>query len=165
MDLQSFYNTNKQKLIYDLKDIPTNILNFRKANRKLTATERMVSSFLQDCVRYKLIKGCSTQEIVKIGKTGNFIIVDFYIKDPAVVIEVDGPEHNVPRDAKRDKALLKLFGIKVLRVTNKDVEENNKATREVLLAGILAEKGLSPLQCSATIKKYWSTKDAEKNTL
>lgn len=163
--MKSFYETNKRKLIYDLKDIPEGIIKFRKANRKLTSTERMVSVFLQDCVRYQLIQGCSTQEIIKIGKIGNFIIVDFYIKEPSIVIEVDGPEHSPQRDAKRDKALNKLFGIKVLRVKNKDVEENNKKAREFLLRGILSEKGLSPRQCSSAIKKYWITKDSEKNTL
>lgn len=165
MDLQSFYSANKQKLIYDLKDIPTNILNFRKANRKLTATERMVSVFLQDCVRYQLIQGCVTQQIIKIGKTGNFIIVDFYIKDPNIIIEVDGPEHGSMRDAKRDKAILKLFGIKVLRVTNKNVEEDNKGARELLLSGILAKKGLAPKQITSEINKYWVSKEGEKNTL
>jgi|ERR1035437_914985 very-short-patch-repair endonuclease len=165
MNLQAFYNTNKQKLIYDLKDIPASILNFRKANRKLTATERMVSSFLQDCARYNIIKGCGTQQIIKIGKIGNYIIVDFYIKEPNIIIEVDGPEHGSLRDAKRDKALLKLFGIKVLRVTNKNVEEDNKGAREFLLSGILAEKGLTPTQVTSEIKKYWSSKDSEKNTL
>lgn len=165
MDMHSFYETNKQKLIYDLKDIPVEIIKFRKAHRKLTSIERMVSVFLQDCVRYRFIKGCSTQEIIKIGKLGNFIIVDFYIRDPAVVIEVDGPEHNSQRDAKRDKALLKLFGIKVLRVTNKNVEENNKQMREFLLKGILSAKGLSSRQCSSAIKKYWAAKNSEKNSL
>lgn len=165
MDLTSFYMINKQKLIYDLKDIPPEILKFRKSHRRLTSTERMVSVFLQDCVRYGIIKGCTTQEIIKIGKMGNFIIVDFYIKNPAVVIEVDGPEHNVLRDAKRDKALEKLFGIKVLRVTNADVEERNKQTREFLLKGLLTEKGFTSRQISSAIKKYWVSKDSEKNSL
>jgi very-short-patch-repair endonuclease len=125
----------------------------------------MVSAFLQDCVRYEIIQGCSTQEIIKIGKTGNFIIVDFYIKEPSLVIEVDGPEHNVMRDEKRDKALFKLFGIKVIRVTNKDVEENNKKTREFLLREILSAKDFSSRQIASAIKKYWITKDSERNSL
>lgn len=163
--MKSFYNTNKQKLIYDLKDIPPEISRFRKAHRRLTTIEKMVSVFLQDCIRYQFIQGCTTQQIIKIGKTGNFIIVDFYIKDPALVIEVDGPEHNVLRDAKRDKALLKLFGIKVLRVTNYDVETNNSKTRELLLQGILSAKGYTPRQITSIIKKYWITKNSEKNSL
>ena len=57
---------------------------------------------------------------------GNYI-VDFYIAEWKVVIEVDGIQHQFPenkeKDALRDKYLDDL-GIKVLRFTNIEINDN-----------------------------------------
>ena len=57
---------------------------------------------------------------------GNYI-VDFYIAECKVVIEVDGIQHQFPenkeKDALRDKYLDDL-GIKVLRFTNIEINDN-----------------------------------------
>ena len=54
-------------------------------------------------------------------------IVDFYIAEKKIVIEVDGKQHSVEEDKeadeKRDKDL-SLWGIKVLRYTNESVRHN-----------------------------------------
>ena len=55
----------------------------------------------------------------------NFI-VDFYIAEKKVVIEVDGIQHsaldNLESDKKRDEAL-SVWGITVIRYTNKSINE------------------------------------------
>ena len=59
---------------------------------------------------------------------GNFI-VDFYIASKNIVIEIDGLQHDIPehneKDNERDLELSKL-GIKVLRYTNKSINNNFK---------------------------------------
>lgn len=53
-------------------------------------------------------------------------ILDFYIAKSKLAIEIDGIQHKLPEhkasDEKRDRELM-LYGIKVLRYTNKDVNE------------------------------------------
>ena len=66
---------------------------------------------------------------------GNYII-DFYIDNKQIAIEVDGRQHRLPEhieaDAKRDSEL-KVLGIKVLRYSNKDVNENfNAVCKDIL---------------------------------
>jgi very-short-patch-repair endonuclease len=57
---------------------------------------------------------------------GNYI-VDFYIANPSIVIEIDGSQHgkpeNILKDEERDKTLSEK-GIRVLRYTNSDVNYN-----------------------------------------
>ena len=59
---------------------------------------------------------------------GDFI-VDFYITSKNIVIEIDGLQHTMPehneKDNERDFELSKL-GIKVLRYTNKSINNNFK---------------------------------------
>ena len=54
-------------------------------------------------------------------------IVDFYIAEKKIVIEVDGIQHNAEEnkeaDEKRD-ANLSLWGIKVLRYSNESINKN-----------------------------------------
>ena len=71
----------------------------------------------------------------------NFI-VDFYIAEAKIVIEVDGIQHTLPeherKDAGREMALKK-WGIKVLRYSNKDINTNFKSVEN----DILEKLGLS----------------------
>ena len=59
---------------------------------------------------------------------GNYI-VDFHIASKNIVIEIDGLQHDMPKhnekDSERDFELSKL-GIKVLRYTNKSINNNFK---------------------------------------
>jgi len=54
-------------------------------------------------------------------------IVDFYCHELKLVIEVDGDIHNIPENKEYDENRtfeLEKFELKVLRFTNKDVENN-----------------------------------------
>ena len=66
-------------------------------------------------------------------------IVDFFISSHRIVIEVDGRQHRLPEhieaDAKRDSEL-KSLGIKVLRYSNKDVNENFRAVCKDILKSL-----------------------------
>ena len=69
---------------------------------------------------------------------GNYI-VDFYIASKRVVIEIDGLQHeleeNKAADKERDFQLLNL-GIKVLRYSNNDVNNNFDAVCEDILKNL-----------------------------
>ena len=60
-------------------------------------------------------------------KAINAYIVDFYCHAAKLVIELDGAQHytddGLEQDAQRDKTLA-LYGLKVLRFLNKDVDQN-----------------------------------------
>ena len=63
-------------------------------------------------------------------------IVDFYIAQKKIVIEVDGRQHQLPEheeaDRQRDKEL-SAWGITVLRYTNADIRNNfNSVAKDVL---------------------------------
>ncbi len=63
-------------------------------------------------------------------------IVDFYIAEKKLVIEIDGRQHNLPAhreaDAERDAALSN-WGITVLRYTNNAVRHHFDAVAENIL--------------------------------
>ena len=63
-------------------------------------------------------------------------IVDFYIAEKKIVIEVDGIQHNAEEnkeaDEKRD-ANLSLWGIKVLRYSNESINKNFAQVAEDIL--------------------------------
>ena len=59
---------------------------------------------------------------------GNFI-VDFYCAKAKVVIELDGSQHYEPKQEESDRLrdeYLKNLGIKVLRYSNREINENFK---------------------------------------
>ena len=66
-------------------------------------------------------------------------IVDFYIADKKIVIEVDGLQHESPEhkeaDKKRDEDLAK-WGITVLRYSNDSIRKNFRAVAEDILKNL-----------------------------
>ena len=55
-------------------------------------------------------------------------VVDFYCHEERLVIEVDGPIHRARRAADRERQhLLEATGLRVVRVTNEDVEDDLEA--------------------------------------
>ena len=66
-------------------------------------------------------------------------IVDFYIAEKKIVIEVDGEQHSLPEhkesDAKRDSDLHS-WNIKVLRYSNNDIRNNFNAVAEDILKNL-----------------------------
>ena len=69
---------------------------------------------------------------------GNFI-VDFLISSKMIIIEIDGIQHTLPEheeaDKKRDEELEKL-GFKILRYTNKDINQNFNSVCDDILNNI-----------------------------
>ena len=78
---------------------------------------------------------------VKRQKIVNGYILDFYISSAHIAIELDGSQHHTPEnleaDKKRDYDLL-LKGIKVLRYSNSDIDNDFYA----VCKNILFELGL-----------------------
>lgn len=65
---------------------------------------------------------------------GNYI-VDFYCSSAKLVIELDGSQHynndiSIKKDIERDKFLKEVFGLKVLRYSNYEVNKNFKGVCE-----------------------------------
>ena len=80
---------------------------------------------------------------------GNYI-VDFYIAEKKIVIELDGRQHlmreHQEADAERDAALA-AWGITVLRYSNNSVRNNFGAVAEDILSHLGLEfKDLKPLK-------------------
>jgi very-short-patch-repair endonuclease len=48
-------------------------------------------------------------------------IVDFYLQEQNLVVEIDGEYHNRAEDLKRDEEFQKCEGIRILRLTNDQV--------------------------------------------
>lgn len=48
-------------------------------------------------------------------------IVDFYLPDHNLVIEIDGPYHDAEEDRRRDAQFTAARGIRILRLTNEQV--------------------------------------------
>lgn len=46
-------------------------------------------------------------------------ILDFFLKDAKLAVEIDGPEHTTEYNATRDHALMNCHGVRTLRFTNK----------------------------------------------
>ncbi|MBQ7337952.1 MAG: DUF559 domain-containing protein [Clostridia bacterium] len=71
---------------------------------------------------------------------GNYI-VDFFIATKRIVIEIDGAQHQVPKNWKADKIRdfeLQQLGITVLRYSNRDVNDHF----QVVCMDILKHLGL-----------------------
>lgn len=145
---------NRKKFIEDLKNIPSDIKNFHKANKKLTTCERFMSGFLQTCIRYGYVKSYRTQQIIQMGVSGNYIMPDFLLSWPEVIIEVDGPEHDSKIDSLRDAHVRDLFAYETLRVSNNDIVNNNLATRKKLIKGMAEAEGLSPKKVKERMADY-----------
>ena len=76
-------------------------------------------------------------------------IVDFYIAEKKIVIEIDGIQHlsreHVASDKQRDAALA-LWNIKVLRYSNESIRNNfNDVAADILLNLGLSFSDLKPL--------------------
>jgi len=65
----------------------------------------------------------NNKQNVYIKKPNSWYKVDFLNEGKKLIIEIDGPEHNIINDSVRDDNLNKL-GYSILRFTNKDVVNN-----------------------------------------
>lgn len=51
-------------------------------------------------------------------------ILDFYLKDARLAVEIDGPDHDAVKDDRRDLAVRQCHGIKTVRFTNQQAMED-----------------------------------------
>lgn len=146
---------NRRRHIFELGKIPVEIKGFQKANRKLTKTEKFMSGFLQSCIRYGYIASYRSQQVIRLGTLDQYIIADFFLHWPEVIIEVDGPEHLKSKDAWRDERVYTLFDYKTIRVTNRELVRNNKAVRTRLIKELAKAEGFSAKKIRERVKEYW----------
>lgn len=97
-----------------------NLIPFAKELRKnMTRQERHLW--------YDFLRSCPNR-FQRQKTIGNYI-VDFYCHSAKLVIELDGSQHffdeGIEYDKKRDE-FLKKQGLRVLRFSNKDIDENFK---------------------------------------
>jgi len=95
---------------------PVKAQQARELRRKMTPEEII----LWEHLRARRLNGLKfrRQQVI------DGFIVDFYCHDAGMVVEVDGPVHRfrADGDAERDR-LLATRGLRILRVTNKDIRE------------------------------------------
>lgn len=152
---------NRRRYITELTAVPPEIKRFQKANKKLTKTERFMSAFLQSCIRYGYISSYRSQQVVQLGTSEQFIIADFFLQWPEVIIEVDGPEHFKGKDRVRDEEVKKLFAYDTIRITNREVVRNNRSARTRLIRELAKAEGLSARKIRQRIKEYWQRQESE----
>ena len=155
---------NRKKFIEELTNVPPEIKGFHKANKKLTTTERFISAFLLACIRYGYVKSYRTQQIIQMGSDGNYIMADFFLHWPEVIIEVDGPEHSKSRDYERDAKVKDLFAYTTIRVTNAEVtsnKESNLKVRERLIRELAEAEGLNKNQVRLRVKDFFRRQKEE----
>ncbi len=114
-------------------------------NKKLLGTARHLRKNMTDKEKH-LWYDCLAKLPIPAKRqknVGNYIL-DFYIPQAKIAIEVDGLQHteknHVLADAKRD-AELKELGITVLRFRNVDVNDNFTSVAQSIIENIRA-KGL-----------------------
>jgi len=104
---------------------------FRRAKElrgRMTKTEKM----LWEELRGKKLGGYKFRNQHPVAK----FILDFYCHSKKLGIEIDGEVHNMKRQKFYDEdrtEILNDFGIKILRFTNKEVEQDiEKVKKEIL---------------------------------
>ena len=118
-----------------------------------------MSGFLQSLIRYGYVSSYRSQQVIRLGTSDQYIIADFFLHYPEVIIEVDGPEHLISKDAWRDKEVYRLFDYKTIRVKNRDLVRNNKAIRTRLIKELAKAEGLSAKKIRERVKEYWRRQD------
>lgn len=118
-----------------------------------------MSGFLQSCIRYGYVTSYRSQQVIRLGTLDQYIIADFFLHWPEVIIEVDGPEHLKSKDAWRDQQVYTLFDYKTLRVTNRELVRNNKGVRTRLIKELAKAEGLSSKKIRERVKEYWQRQD------
>lgn len=100
----------------------------KKHNANLTPSAKALRRNMTDEEKhlwYDYLRNCpgrfSRQKVL-----GRYI-VDFYSAEACLVIEVDGAQHYLPENREQDEertAFLEHYGLKVVRVLNRDVNNN-----------------------------------------
>ena len=90
------------------------IILARQMRREMTACEALLWSHLRAS---RLGVKFRRQQII------DGFIADFYCHSESLIVEVDGPIHDLEYDNERDH-IFASKGLRVLRITNQEVEEN-----------------------------------------
>ena len=109
------------------------VANSRKLRKNMTKEERHLW--------YDFLK--SLPMTVHRQKVLGRYIVDFYIAEAKMVIELDGSQHFEPEEEERDRqrtAFLEGYGLTVVRIPNNAVNENFRGVCEALLRQIQARR-------------------------
>jgi very-short-patch-repair endonuclease len=103
--------------------------NAKRRCRDLRAHQTKAEKIFWELVRNKRINGKKFYRQYPIyndilGKE-TYYIADFYCHECRLLVEIDGPIHDnqIEKDRLRDK-VVHLFGIKVLRVKNEEIEND-----------------------------------------
>ena len=122
-----------------LKYNPNSKQNARRLRKEMTLSERTLWSRL----RRKQLRGVQFYRQKPIGS----YIVDFYVPESKLVVEVDGSQHldstHEPNDAERD-LYLESAGLQILRFNNIQVLQELDAVVDVILRALEAA-GENPL--------------------
>lgn len=109
------------------RHIPPILLQFaRELRQRQTPTEQI----LWECLRARRLNGYKFRRQHNVGR----FIADFYCHQARLVVEVDGPIHDFQqeKDAARD-AWMASVGLQVLRVTNRQVQEDLEGVLVMIL--------------------------------
>lgn len=88
-------------------------INRAKLTKRATPAENVFLHYLESLgLSYRFQQGFYTPY---------YRIVDFYLPDHNLIIEVDGPCHNPEKDCRRDEWFTRVRGIPILRLTNEQV--------------------------------------------
>jgi very-short-patch-repair endonuclease len=112
----------------------------RELRKHMTETEIILWSK----IRLKQLKGFQFSRQKPIGG----YIADFFCMKSKLVVEVDGGQHYTGETIKYDQLRdfkFKSLGLKVLRFTNVDINENIEGVVEVILDNLQAKSPLVPL--------------------
>src|SRR5262245_3054209 len=95
----------------------------KPTRRRLRSTMPPAEAILWSCLNGRKLLGCKFRRQYGIGS----YTVDFYSSELKLAIELDGETHYVPGrqdfDRRRD-AVIRSYGIQILRILNSDVYEN-----------------------------------------
>ena len=102
-----------------LRSFPASIQNARSLRKNATVPERI----LWDSLRGRKLNGWKFRRQHPIGQ----FVLDFFCREKAVAIEVDGEVHTqmevADHDMERDK-FLRLQGVRIIRFTNNQVVDD-----------------------------------------
>ena len=122
------YHTTNLRLYQAAKDL----------SRNLRKTQTYAEKVFWENVRNRRFRGLKFYRqypiFYKFDNKESFIIADFFCFEKRTIIEIDGKIHlyRAKKDAKRTE-ILNILGIKVLRFTNEEVEnETDKVIAEIL---------------------------------
>ena len=117
--------SNNKKLRFIAKDL------CRELRKNATNSEKII----WDIVRNRKLNNCKINRqfpiFYDLNGTENFFIADFYCHQKKLVIEIDGGYHEQQKeyDVLRTE-IINLIGIRVIRFTNDEVENNVANVKE-----------------------------------